>query len=78
MFKGILDTRHCTLPLDMKLSTLSTIDRSVFVTDSFPGLASKGDWFDLCTSARKRVEMFAAMGDCLEYCLPQREIVLNC
>ena len=48
----------------------TTIDRLiVFVTvigDSFAGFASKGDGFDLCTSARECVETFAATGDCLE------------
>ena len=43
--------------------------RSVFLTvtgDSFAGFASKGDWFDLCTLVRERVEKSATTGDCLE------------
>ena len=51
-------------------STGSTaMGRSVFLTvtgDSFPGFASKGDWFDLCTSARECVETFTTTADCLE------------
>ena len=40
-----------------------TMGRSVFLTvtgDSFAGFASKGDWFDLCTSARECVETFTS------------------
>ena len=39
------------------------------IGDSFAGntgFASKGDWFELMTSAHDSVEAFASTGDCLE------------
>ena len=54
-------------------STCSTKSgRSVFITvtgDSFAGFASKGDWFDLCTSAPQRA--------IVSNCLPQPAIAFR-
>ena len=49
----------------------TTMGRSVSIAviitgDPFVGFASKGNWFDLCSSARECVETSGATGECLE------------